>query len=121
MAQEANNFIDRRKLPIGRILDASIAPQPAQDAIKGGTHALRAAQDLIPWARLREQGEERGVLHLFLSAPNAFAFYLGQLSRSLGGLVLYEYAMGAKDSYGRYRKSLELPLAQHGTELPEDW
>jgi len=121
VAEQASHFIDRRDLPVGRILDATIAPQPGQRAMAGGTHALRAAQDLIPWARLRKPGEERGMLHLFLSVPHSFAFYLGQLSRSLGGLALYEYAMGAKDSYGRYRKSLELPPIQEATEPPADW
>jgi hypothetical protein len=101
-------FIQAQKLPVGRIIDA-VVPEPGSDAVLSGAHALRLAQTLLPRIRQRYVHERSGKLHLFCAAPNAFLFYLGQLSRSLGQVVLYEFAFGEAGNFGSYKPSIVLP------------
>ncbi|HEX3126739.1 MAG TPA: SAVED domain-containing protein, partial [Thermoanaerobaculia bacterium] len=117
--EEALDYVQRKGLPVGRILKAVIAPEPGPRSVAGGAHSLRLAQSLIPRIRQRRPHERGGSVHLFSAAPNALVFYLGQLSRSLGGrIVLYEYPFGEKDSWGRDQRSIELEVA--GRDL-SDW
>ncbi len=107
VAQEVRGYIEQKGLAVSRIIDATIAPEPGQQSIRGGRHALRLAQTLCDRVWQRRPHEPGGRLHLFASAPNAFLFYLGQISRSLGDIVLYEFVFNRKDS--GYQKSIELP------------
>ena len=118
----ASEFIGRSDgLEIGRILDLRIAPEPGQRAVKGGEHALLLAQGLVPRIRERRPAERNGALHLFMSGPNAFAFYLGQLSHSFGRVVLYEHAFGIPGAESAYQRSIELPPPGEGFALPDGW
>lgn len=112
-------FLDKKRLPVSRVLDARV-PNPGQRSVAGGDHALLLAQALVARVREKRPGERSGALHLFLSAPNAFSFYLGQLSRSFGRVVLYEHPHGYPDSTGRYQRSIELPPPGEWV-LPEGW
>jgi hypothetical protein len=58
------------------------------------------------WTRTPE--ERRGTLHLFISGPNAFLFYLGQLAHGLGRIPFYEFAF-AGGPPGGYVASIGLP------------
>lgn len=114
-------FVRQAKLPVGRILDATIAPAPGQTSVRGGAHALRLAQALMPRLQVRYPHERGGRLHLFAACPNALLVYLGQLCSALDKVVLYEFAFQAKDSYGRYQRSIELPPPGEEQQLPPDW
>ena len=116
--EEVRDFVTRKELPVGRVLRAVIAPEPGPRSVGGGAHSLRLAQTLLPRIRQRHPHERNGCDHLFLSGPNAFVFYLGQLSRSLGWVVLYEYPFGQPNPWGKYRRSIELEVP--GRSL-EDW
>lgn len=105
VAAQVEAFLQEQNLPVGRIIDAVIAPEPGSRSVLGGAHALRLAQTLLPRLRRRAPHERRGTLHLFCAAPNALLFYLGQLARFIDRIVLYEYA----GSFGRYERSIELP------------
>ncbi|MCP4654127.1 MAG: CHAT domain-containing protein [bacterium] len=120
-APEVRVYVEREGLEIGRIVDATIAPGPGQRSVQGGQHSLRLAQALVHRVRQRRPHERGGRLHLFGSAPNAFLFYLGQLSRSFGRVVLYEYPFGIPESYGRYQRSIELPPPDEVAQLPPGW
>jgi hypothetical protein len=121
VVEDATQFVTREKLAVGRILDLRIAPEPHQLAVEGGKHALLLAQSLVPRIRERRPHERSGALHLFPSAPNSFLFYLGQLSRSFGRVVLYEHPFGIPGAESRYQRSIELPPAGEGYELPAGW
>lgn len=108
-------------LSIGRIVDATIAPEPGHEALKGGEHALRLAQRLIRRISAQRPNERGGRLHIFGAGPNAFFFYLGQMARSLGRIVLYEFPFGRPDLERRYQKSIELPPPDEVHELPAGW
>lgn len=107
--EEAREYVQGEGLPVGRILQAVIAPEPGGRSVQGGAHSLRLAQSLLPRIRRRRPHERAGRVHLFSASPNALMFYLGQLSRSFGRIVLYEYPFGKEGSWADYRPSIELP------------
>jgi hypothetical protein len=121
VADQVREFVRSEALPVGRILDAAIAPEPGPRAVRGGAHALRLAQALLPRLQPRHPHERGGRVHFFCAAPNALMFYLGQLASSLGRIVLYEYPFRAADAYGRYQKSIELPPPGEVRRVPEGW
>jgi SMODS-associated and fused to various effectors sensor domain/CHAT domain len=105
--EDVRHYLDRENLPIRRILPATLAPEPSSSGVKNGEHALALAQALALRIRARTADERHGTLHLFVSGPNAFLFYLGQLAHGLGRIQLYEFDFD-KGTPGGYRPSLVL-------------
>lgn len=105
--EDVRVYLDRENLSIRRILPATLAPEPSPSGVKNGEHALALAQTLALRIRTRTAHERHGTLHLFVSGPNAFLFYLGQLAHGLGRIQLYEYDF-EKGTPGGYRPSLVL-------------
>lgn len=101
-------YLEREKLPVRRILPATLAPEPSDSGVQTGAHAVALAQALALRIRARTAEERAGTLHLFIAGPNAFLFYLGQLARGLGRIQLYEYDYDA-GTPGGYRASIVLP------------
>lgn len=116
---DVEEYLEVTGLPVGRILPVSIAPEPGQRSVKGGAHAMELAQQLGNIIRERTRDERRGTLHLFVSAPNAFLFFLGQLARGFGSVQLYEHNHST-GVLGAYRPSLYLPPADHRTDETEN-
>jgi hypothetical protein len=114
-------FVRAQGLPIHRILDAVIAPEPGGRSVLGGAHALRLAHALLPRLRHRLPQEREGTVHVFCAAPNALTFYLGQLASSLPRVVLYEFPFKAEDAFGRYQRSIELPPPEERKRVPKGW
>jgi hypothetical protein len=109
--QDVEDYVQRELPQVGRILSASVVPQPHSTSVRNGTHALKLAQSLTRWLRVTRTIEERrGRLHLFMAAPNAFACFLGQHARALGPLILYEYDFDT-GSPGAYSPSLAFPTS----------
>lgn len=121
VAEHVEEFIRSKNLPVGRIIDATIAPEPGPRSVRGGAHALRLAQALLPRFQRRYPHERAGCLHLFCAGPNALLFYMGQQSRSLGGIALYEFPFGAQDAFGQYQRSIELPPPEERQRVPSGW
>ena len=120
VAEDVYAYVVAKNLPVGRILDLAPAGGAGHRAVRGGDHALRLAQAVSHQAQRRRSHERQGKLHLFGAMPGALSFYLGQLSRVWGGVVLYEYAFGVEQSFASYSPSLELPPP--GTaEPPRHW
>lgn len=101
-------YLERSGLAVRRIIPATIMPEPGSIAVRDGTHALQLAQSLNRKIRSRTAREREGTLHLFASAPNAVLFFLGQLSRGIGPVQLYEYDFGTGKP-GAYTPSILLP------------
>jgi hypothetical protein len=101
-------YLDKSRLAVSRLLPATLAPEPSQSGVHGGAHALALAQALALRIRARTPHERHGTLHLFVSGPNAFLFYLGQLAHGLGRIQLYEYDFDS-GAPGDYRPSIALP------------
>jgi hypothetical protein len=120
VAADVQAFIAAESLRFGRILDAVIAPEPGQEVVKGGAHALRLAQTLLPRLQVWRPHERQGRIHFFCAAPNAFMVYMGQLATFLGKVVLYEYPFRKPEAQGRYQKSIELPPPEEIRPTPCD-
>jgi len=84
-------------------------------AVLNGNHANQLAKDILNVLNQNDIFNESAVLHLFISAPNSFSFYLGRLSRSFGKFILYEYdfeKLGSKT----YSPSLTFPNPKFDTK-----
>lgn len=73
-----------------------------------GQHAFDLAEALALQINERRIGN-RPPLHLFIAAPNAFTFFLGQRQPGLGKSTLYEYDFEGANGCG-YKPSLSLPI-----------
>lgn len=89
-------------------VEAVIQTGVGATSIKDATHAVLALEELIADIRLlkRKHGIT-GKVHLFMSGPNALAFFLGQRISPLGAVTLYEYDFEQQRSLG-YHAILDL-------------
>ncbi|MFC4250356.1 SAVED domain-containing protein [Sinimarinibacterium flocculans] len=81
---------------------------PGARSIVCGQHAFDLAEALALQINQRRNGTKLP-LHLFIAAPNAFTFFLGQRQPSLGKTTLYEYDFEGANG-GGYKPSLSLPI-----------
>jgi hypothetical protein len=105
--KEAEEYLKSSQLDITRLVPLTV-PKPSTTSVRDGLHALQLAQWLVRKVRQRSAREREGTLHLFMAAPNAFVFFLGQLSRSFGPVQLYEHDFH-KERGGPYWPSIRLP------------
>jgi hypothetical protein len=109
IVDDVKYYLQKSHRAVGRLVPATLYPQPSSTAVKDGLHALQLAQDLSVkiWARSVE--ERRRPLHVFAAAPNALVFFVGQLAKSFGPVQLYEHDFPTKKP-GAYMPSLRLPV-----------
>lgn len=104
-------YVERCVPSISRIMHCDISATGGA-AIRGADHAGYLARRLSGLLKAQRTNEERsGRLHIFFAAPNAFVFFLGQLSRSFGPLTLYEYDFES-NLPGAYCPSVSIPPQQ---------
>ena len=85
-------YIKENNLSIGRIINCTPNEGGATNfSIENGNHAATLANSIYSAIAQRSTAERRATLHIFAAAPNAFMFFLGQISRGFGKCVLYEY------------------------------
>lgn len=92
-AAEGTRSFVREHLPyVGRIVHASPADGSSQLSVQSGSHAARLAELIVQHMRTIADGARPySRLHLFISAPNGFTFFLGQHQQALGAVQLYEW------------------------------
>lgn len=95
------------KPSIGLIVDARPASGTGQRAIADADHAIALADSLADVLRANRP-KNGGTTHLFISAPNALAFFLGQHRGALGKVQLYEFDFEGERG-GSYSPSVRLP------------
>lgn len=102
-----NEYISDSGLKIGRIITLTIGGKgPSFESIQNAVHAKNLVQQVVASLAMRSTVERRATVHIFVSAPNAFMFFLGQRSRGFGNCVLYEFDLEAKDT-GTYSPSFK--------------
>lgn len=112
---DVKTYIAQAKLPIRRIISCMVPCRPSQQAVLDASHAKLLAEQLSDYLRTaRTTPERQGKLHIFAAAPNGLVFFIGQLARSFGPCVLYEYDFDTS-APGAYQSSLIFPPAT----LPE--
>jgi hypothetical protein len=110
VTEDVEIYLNREGVAVRRILPVTFGEGAGQARVRDGLHALALAEDLAAKIRRRTLHEHEGVLHLFISAPNALLFFLGQLARDFGPVQLYEFEFGA-GKRGAYLPSLRLPVS----------
>jgi len=96
---------------VGRLLVLRPSTSSGSQFVAAGRHAFDLAQSAKEAMRSADCGQPPGsVSHLFVAAPNALTFFLGQQSPVLGRVCLYEFDFeGGRDR--SYRPSLSLPVS----------
>lgn len=92
----------------GSLLIARPTCGPGARSVVCGQHAFDLAEGLALQVNQRRP-VNRPPLHLFIAAPNAFTFFLGQRQPGLGKATLYEYDFEGANG-GGYKPSLSLPI-----------
>lgn len=98
--QDVSTFANERISDARAVLDVRL-DQVGQAAIRNGQHAFDAANQLSTLIKAKQAELSCVRAHLFWAAPNSFAFLLGQASRTLGPISLYEFDFGGA-GVGRY-------------------
>ncbi|KQW43303.1 MULTISPECIES: SAVED domain-containing protein [unclassified Roseateles] len=104
-------YLQESQVKVRRLLIAKPACGPSAQAVSSGAHANALAEALAE--KLKQDREaspaaRRERVHLFISAPNAFTFYLGRQAPMMKPLTLYEYDFHNQVD-GSYRPSLSYP------------
>lgn len=87
---DVQEYIRTTAPSIGRILHVVAANGPSQKALAGGEHAADLADQIAGAVKaLRPPISARR--HFFITAPNAFTFFMGQHRDSMGPVTLYEF------------------------------
>lgn len=109
-------YARENNLNFRRLLVAQPAGGPSASAVLSGAHANALAEQLASKIRLERETSPAGRTeryHLFISAPNAFTFYLGRQAAMVKPLTLYEFDFGYQVD-GSYRPSLSYPEVEPG-------
>jgi hypothetical protein len=93
---------------IGGVIEARPASGVGQRAVADADHAIALADSLADLIRTRRP-RNGGTTHLFIAAPNALAFFLGQHRGALGKVQLYEFDFEGEWG-GSYSPSIRLPV-----------
>ena len=80
-------FVSARLPDVGRIIAARPEAGASQFSVCGGRHAWQLSEAVAQ--KLREAAAP--VTHVFMAAPNAFSFFLGQHQKAIGPVSLYEW------------------------------
>ncbi len=91
---------------VGRMLHVTPDGGPGQNAITGGAHAARLAEniaDAVAKARVKFGAR----VHIFSAAPGAVNFFTGQQLESMGRCVLYEFDFNQRID-GSYHPSFKV-------------
>lgn len=108
VAKDVQLYLADQSLAVSRVVRMSV-PETGNQSVLSGAHALALARKLARKIDDRTLAELRGVLHLFISAPNALLFFVGQLAGSFGTVQLYEHRFKS-GKRGDYVPSLRLPV-----------
>lgn len=92
---------------IGTVVDARPAAGVGQRAVVDADHAIALADSLAEVIRAH-RAPNGAPTHLFIAAPNALAFFLGQHRGALGKVQLYEFDFEGERG-GSYSPSIHLP------------
>lgn len=109
VSADVQGFVERTRLPVGNILVLSPDGGPGAQSVECGRHAFDLAQQVTEESRRIRATGGTGQIHLFIAAPNAFTFFLGQHQPLMGKITLYEFDFeGGRDR--SYVPSLVLPV-----------
>lgn len=111
IADDVLRYVENKLPTVGRLLVLRPSTGSSSLAVIAGRHAFDLAQSAKEAIRSATCARPpRSITHLFVAAPNALTFFLGQQAPGLGRLCLYEFDFeGGRDR--SYRPSLSLPIS----------
>lgn len=93
---------------IGNIIYCLPEGGASQKSIHCGHHAWALAESIVKsLSELYAQNSRPSHTHIFIAAPNAFAFFLGQQQQAIGPCTIYEWDFESRRG-GGYSKGLVL-------------
>ena len=102
---DVRSYIADNLPSVGRLLMVAPEGGPGPQSVAGGAHAAKIADAVAgAVAKVRRPG---GTTHLFVAAPNAFSFLLGQHADSMGMCAPYEFDFGGRVD-GLYRPTFTI-------------
>jgi hypothetical protein len=106
VGKDAGRFMKSANLKVGKVVHLRPVVGVGPSVLLGADHAYCLAEEAM--AIIRKANEAGGTTHVFVAAPNALMFFLGQYGAALKRVQLYEFDFdGEKD--GSYSASLCLP------------
>jgi hypothetical protein len=94
-------------IKVRALLDLRPSGGTGANSVTGPDHAV-AISDRIAEIVRAERKDRNALVHLFVAAPNAVMFFLGQHRGALGNVQLYEYDFEGSNG-GGYSPSIRLP------------
>ena len=91
VVNEVEEYLTLSAMNVNRIISFYPGNGPSATSIVDASHAFLLADKIVGLLKKRTLEERKAQIHLFISGPNAFCFFLGQLSRVLGRITVYEY------------------------------
>lgn len=86
------NYIKQNVPTVGIVKQLSVKGNAGNTRVCDGAHATALTEQIRNEIKiLRANSDADSKIHLFISAPNAIAFFLGRLLRPLGNIQLYEH------------------------------
>lgn len=110
ISADVRRYISSSLPTAARLLILTPTCGASSQAVAGGRHASDLAEATLRAVLSARSGVASfATVHIFIAAPNAFTFFLGQRQPALGRVRLYEFDFeGSRDR--SYTPSLTLPL-----------
>jgi len=105
---DVRRYIEAALPQTGRVVLLRPSTGAGARSVTCGRHAFELAEAATGAVRVARAGGS-GVMHLFVAAPNAFTFFLGQRQPALGRVRLYEFDFEG-GRHRTYAPALTLPL-----------
>jgi len=110
IATDAKSYIERSLPLVGRLLVFTPLGGAGPTSVVNGRHAFELAHSLAAQVKAHGSALSGEITHLFVAAPNALTFYLGQHQLLIGRVCLYEFDFDGAQTRS-YKPSLTLPMA----------
>lgn len=106
---DAKSYIEHSLPLVGRLLVFRPSGGSGPTSVVNGRHAFELACSLAAQVKANGSAASGETTHLFVAAPNALTFYLGQHQLLMGRVCFYEFDFDG--AQGRsYKSSLTLPV-----------
>ncbi|MCB5411226.1 SAVED domain-containing protein [Pseudogemmobacter faecipullorum] len=102
---KVQEYLHRALPQVGTVVHVTPSGGAAQVSVAGGEHALSIAA--FAGQAVSDLAQPGGRTHVFISAPNAVSFFLGQQADSMGVCIPYEFDL-KKEVDASYRPSFEI-------------
>lgn len=110
VSADAHRYCEAALPTVGRLMVLKLSTGPGAQSVMCGRHAFELADAVSSAVRSAKAGSG-GRAHLFIAAPNAFTFFLGQRQTALGPVRLYEFDFDG-DRGRSYSPAITLPLSK---------